>query len=268
MNFKLASASKEQRVQFLQNNSQATAQATPPPPQEKPHINVVFCIPGRDFTGAFLQCWTNLINTLHANRISFALSNTYSPVVYYARTACLRGHVLRGIEQLPFDGEITYDYIMWIDSDIVFTPENFYNLLKRLIDNPSMQMISGIYMMQDGHHTTCVDKWDEEHFSKNGSFKFLTLQDIEEKKKEPEFHQLNGVFPCVYIGFGWLLVRSGVHETFKYPFFKPQFHTLDNGRIYDFSSEDASFFLELREKGIKCYVDPSVRVGHEKRVVL
>jgi hypothetical protein len=67
------------------------------------------------------------------------------------------------------------------------------------------------------------------------------------------------------------MVRYGVHESFEYPFFKPQFHTLKEGtptEIYDFSSEDASFFLELREKGIKCYVDPEVRVGHEKMVTL
>ena len=91
---------------------------------------------------------------------------------------------------------------------------------------------------------------------------------MEKKSKLPETQKNGGVFECVYIGFGWLMVRFGVHESFSYPFFKPQFHELKGGSIYDFSSEDASFFLELREKGIKCYVDPDVRVGHEKSVVL
>jgi hypothetical protein len=157
---------------------------------------------------------------------------------------------------------------MWIDSDIVFSPEDFFKLLQRMQKNPQMQMLSGVYLMADGHHTTCVDEWDEDYFQNNGSFQFLTLEQMDKKSKLPEVQKNDGVFECVYIGFGWLMVRSGVHESFEYPFFKPQFHELKGGQIYDFSSEDASFFLELREKGIKCYVDPSVRVGHEKMIVL
>jgi hypothetical protein len=43
---------------------------------------------------------------------------------------------------------------------------------------------------------------------------------------------------------------------------------LKGGAIYDFSSEDASFFLELKDKGIKSYVDPDILVGHEKQIVI
>jgi len=267
MKFKHDSSSTEQKTKFLQQSVQPPSPQSPAP-GTKPHINVIFCIPGREFTANFLQSWTNLCNAMYQNGISFALSNAYSPVVYYARSACLRAHVLRGRNQKPFNGEYTYDYIMWIDSDIVFTPDDFFKLLERMQKNPDMPMLSGLYLMADGHHTTCVDKWDEDFFQQNGSFKFLTLADMENKKKEQEFKELGGVFPCVYIGFGWLMVRHGVHEQFEYPFFKPQFHELKGGEIYDFSSEDASFFLELREKGIKCFVDPDVKVGHEKMVVL
>lgn len=260
-------------MKFKHTNQTTPAPNSPTPApmttgtQEKPHINVVFCVPGREFTANFLQSWTNLCNAMYQNGISFALSNAYSPVVYYARSACLRAHVLRGRNQKPFNGEFTYDYIMWIDSDIVFTPEHFFALLQRMQQNKDMQVLSGLYLMADGHHTTCVDKWDEDYFADHGSFKFLDLQQVKAKAIEPETIKNNGVFECVYIGFGWLMVRSGVHEMFEYPFFKPQFHELKNG-IYDFSSEDSSFFLELREKGVKCYVDPNVLVGHEKMVVL
>jgi hypothetical protein len=53
---------------------------------------------------------------------------------------------------------------------------------------------------------------------------------------------------------------AGIFEQFEYPFFKPIFHELKGGAIYDFSSEDASFFLELKDKGIKSYVDPNQNV--------
>jgi hypothetical protein len=235
---------------------------------EIPHVKVVFCIPGREFTANFLQSWTKLTNLMYQRGFSFVLSNTYSPVVYYARTACLQAHVLRGRNQKPFNGQFTYDYIMWIDSDIVFEPEHFLTLLEKMDRNKHMQLLSGTYLMIDGHHTTIVDKWDEDHFQQNGSFKFLTMPEVREKLLLKEVKENDGCFEAVYAGFGWLMVRYGVHEMFEYPFFKPIFHELKGGEIYDFSSEDASFFLELREKGVKLFVDPTVNVGHEKMIVI
>jgi len=268
MKFKLDNASQEEKEQAIQQ-AQVVNPANPGlAPGQKPHVNIIFCIPGREFTSNFLQCWTNLVNALYTNQISFALSNAYSPVVYYARSACLRGHVLKGRKQKPFQGEVTYDYIMWIDSDIVFQPQDFFTLLQRMTQNPQIQLLAGTYLMADGVHTTIVDKWDEDFFAENGSFKFLTMPEVKAKSDQLEVKATGGLFEAVYCGFGWLMVRYGVHESFEYPFFRPQFHELKGGEIYDFSSEDASFFLDLRQKGIKCFVDPNINVGHEKMVCL
>lgn len=266
MKFSLESASNEEKDAVL-----SMAQQNQQQPQQQQHVNVVFCIPGREFTANFLKSWTNLMGALNANNITFALMNSYSPVVYYARSACLGMSVLNGKKQKPFNnGQLTYDYIMWIDSDIVFTPQHFFRLLERMIKNPQMRMLSGLYKMADNYHTTCVDEWDEEYFINHGSFRFLTLEDCQKKK---ELHKnTDGIFKCVYIGFGFLLIRSGVFEEFDYPVFYPQFHTLkgkDGKEVYDFSSEDASFFLDCyHKKKIDCFVDPDVVVGHEKMVVL
>lgn len=270
MKFKLDNS--QEKAKFLaQQPAQPVQQATNQQPGQKPHINVIFCIPGREFTANFLQAWTNLCNAMYQNGISFALSNAYSPVVYYARSACLRAHVLRGRNQKPFNGEYTYDYIMWIDSDIVFTPDQFFALLQKMQRNPEMKLLAGTYLMQDGIHTTVVKDWDEDYFAEHGSFKFLTLQECQDMLKLPETQKNDGTFVSVYTGMGFLCLRSGVHEMFEYPFFKPQFHTLKAGtpgEIYDFSSEDSSFFLELAEKGVKLYIDPTIHVGHEKHVVI
>jgi len=117
LKFGFDSASDEQKRKQLESYNQGQFLGSP---TQKPHVNVVFCIPGREFTANFLQSWTKLVNALTANRISYILSNTYSPVVYYARSACLKAHVLKGRNQKPFQDEITYDFLMWIDSDIVF----------------------------------------------------------------------------------------------------------------------------------------------------
>lgn len=247
----------EFNYQASQTPMQQIAKAT------KPHFNVIFCIPGREFSLHFLQAWTTLVLELNRRRVTFILSSTYSPVVYYARTSCLRGHVLRGVDQLPFNGEITYDVIMWIDSDMVFNPENFFKLYDRMRRDKEIQCLAGVYPMADGKHTTIVKDWDEDFFVKNGTFQFLTMEEVlPEKEGDPK-----PLFEAYYAGFGWLMVRYGVHEQLKYPFFRPTFHTLPNG-IYDFSSEDASWFWLLRQEGIKLHVDPNVRLGHEKMIVL
>jgi hypothetical protein len=263
MKFKSDSLPVEEKAKIAQQQPQNFATT----PTQKPHVKVVFCIPGREFTANFLQSWTKLCNALYQNGISFVLSNTYSPCVFYARSATLRAHVLRGRHQKPFNEEITYDYLMWIDSDIVWEPQDFFALLERMERNKHIDLLSGVYMMQDGVHTTIVDKWDEDYFQNNGSFQFLMKEDLERKLLEKETKDNGGLFTGIYAGFGWLMVRFGVFEKIEYPFFKPIFHELKNG-IYDFSSEDASFFLEMKEKGVTLYIDPKIIVGHEKMVVI
>ena len=58
--------------------------------------------------------------------------NRYTSNVYHVRNMCLGGDVTKGARQKPFQGNIDYDYIMWIDSDMVFKPEDFTALINTL----------------------------------------------------------------------------------------------------------------------------------------
>jgi len=86
--------------------------------------------------------------------------------------------------------------------------------------------------------------------------------DILEGKKE--------LIEVDYTGFGWLLVKKGVFESLDYPWFKPLWHEMNKEelKIKDFSSEDVSFCKQVREKGYKIYIDPEIRVGHEKKFII
>ena len=44
-------------------------------------------------------------------------------------------NVLRGPDQIPWDGKLEYDYQLWIDSDIVFNTEKFWQLCDMSIVN-------------------------------------------------------------------------------------------------------------------------------------
>lgn len=190
------------------------------------------------------------------------LSNKYSPVVYYARSACLGGDVLRGVNQKPWDGKLPYEYLMWIDSDIVFDVESFMSLFNKMEKNPDLEVLSGVYLMENRVHTTVVKDWDIEFFKKNGSFQFLKMAElINHSASDPR-----GLIQVDYVGMGWMLMRRGVVEKLQYPWFKPHFHQI--GDSYDFTSEDVGFCHDLKEKGVKIWVDPTIKVGHEKSLIL
>jgi len=214
---------------------------------------VIVCVPGNTFSSNWLQCWDLLRDAAwKAYEFNIVLSNRYSCNIYYSRTMCLGGDVLKGANQKPWNKNLKYDYILWIDSDIGFIYRDLIHLVRQNKD-----IISGWYKMEDNVHSCVVETWDEVYFQKHGSFKFLIPEDIK-KRTEP--------FKVSYVGMGFMLVKYGVFESLKYPWFKPRFHTIGNCK--DFSMEDVSFCLDVKDAGFDVYVDPSVQVGHEKRMIL
>jgi hypothetical protein len=219
--------------------------------EDKP-LTIVFCLPGPYYSNTFLICWSELLTWCLQNKIQPIISQSFDPVIYYVRNKCLGGDVMRGIKQKPFDGKIDYDYMMWIDSDIVFKHEDLQKLLAR-----KQQIVAGIYKMQGGQNYAIVKDWDIEFFKKNGRFEFLSSIDLKGKTE---------LIEVSYTGFGFVLIKRGIFECLEYPWFRPIFHEISE-TVKDFSSEDVSICQLFREKGFKVYVDPTVRVGHEKKLI-
>jgi hypothetical protein len=230
-------------------------------------MNVAFCLPGKTFTGGFLQSWTQLLYTCISRGIVPMISQHYSPVIYFVRNMCLGGSNLRGSNQKIFNGEEKdIDYIMWIDSDIVFKPNDFFKLLEDA--QKGYPIVSGIYPL-DNDNYSAIKKWDKEYFLENGTFEFINRADISEKKF---LYEAN--YPIIrvpYNGFGFMLIKREVFDSLEYPWFKPETITIkkpDGTEIVDFASEDASFCLNADKKGFFTWVDTEVIVGHEKSVIL
>jgi hypothetical protein len=213
---------------------------------------IVFCLTGNTFSGNFLDSFIELTSYCFAKNIKFLISRRESPVVYYVRNMCLGGDTLMGVNQKPYNGKLDYTHLMWIDNDIIFTPQQFQKLLDHDKD-----IVSGIYMMSDKKHFATVENWDEEYFKRNGSFEFFSEESIKKR---------SGLIDVSYTGLGFMLVKKGVFESLEYPWFQPIFHNIGNAR--DFSSEDVSFCKLIRDKGYQIFIDPKIRVGHEKKVIL
>lgn len=213
---------------------------------------IIFCLSGSNFSGKFLDSFMNtIIYCMHSN-IHFVVSRHESAVVYFVRNMCLCGDLLRGENQKPFNAKINYTHLMWIDNDIIFTPQQF----QKLIDYDK-DIVSGIYLMADQKNFATVKDWDEDYFKQNGRFQFLTPEDLKNKTQ---------LIEVAYTGLGFMLVKKGIFETLKYPWFEPIYHTIGNAK--DFSSEDVSICLKFKQNGFKIYIDPQLRVGHEKKIVL
>lgn len=215
-------------------------------------VKVIFCMPGRVYSREFLLSWTDLMMQASARGHQCMISQHYSSVVHFARAKCLGGDVLNGPDQKPFQGKVDYDVMMWIDSDIIFKPEDFFALLESPHD-----VTAGLYMMEDLQHMTAVKEWNEDFFIKNGSFKFLRPDDV---VGAPHY------MPVAYAGMGWMMIRKGVVEDLKYPWF---WSSLQNvGPLVDMASEDVAFCKAIQATGREIYVDTKIRVGHQKIVAI
>jgi hypothetical protein len=231
--------------------------------------SIVFCMPGRGCSYVFLKNFVQLCFDLVQNQMSIQISQDYSSMVNFARCKCLGANVLRGPDQIPWDGKLQYDYQLWIDSDIVFNTEKFWQLCDvafpaEAVEDPSQErpISAGWYSTEDGK-TTSVAHWlEEDDFRNNGGVMNHEMVDGISKRKKP--------FTVDYTGFGWVLIKNGVFEdeNLKYPWFAPKMQTFESGAVQDMCGEDVSFCLDAIEAGYEIWCDPRIRVGHEKTRVI
>ena len=204
-------------------------------------MKVIFCVPGNTFSNRFVKCWTALQQELHKQNIEYELMCEYAPNIYYIRGMLLGGNYSHGPSQHPWQGKKEYDYIMWIDSDIVFKPEHFFKLLEHDKD-----IVSGLYLKKPQTDSMADIPTSFACFVDDDYRNLMT-------------HEANGELINVRAnGMGWMLVKKGVFEKIDYPWF---------GMI-NHHGEDLSFQLRAKDAGFDSYVDTSIIVGHEKGVVL
>ena len=226
---------------------------------------IVFCLPGRGCSYIFLKNFVQLCFDRVQSGMSIQISQDYSSMVNFARCKCLGANVLRGPKQIPWDGKLKYDYQLWIDSDIVFDANKFWQLCDMALPaedsgEEEKEIVGGWYATEDGV-TTSVAHWlEEDDFRKNGGvMNHETVESISKRKKP---------FTVDYTGFGWVLIKKGVFEQLEYPWFAPKMQVFESGGVQDMCGEDVSFCLDAIDKGMDIWCDPRIRVGHEKTRII
>ena len=220
---------------------------------------VVLALPGRTFSGKFVISLLNTVVTLKEQGYSVVVANEYSSFVTFSRMKTLGLDVLKGVNQLPFDGKLEYDVWLTIDSDIIFTPEQVIELIE---DTKTYPVVSGLYRMEDLKHFAMVKNWDVETFKERGTFEFATVDSI---ANEPKY------ISVAYNGLGFFACRKGVIEKLKYPYFSYPLIEIkgkDGTLLRDTCSEDVAFCKNLTDAGMEIIVNTTLRVGHEKTLVI
>lgn len=210
-------------------------------------MTIMFCLPGSTCTQGFRNSWTKLLIALHKRGLGIKQSDEYNSSILHCRNAIVapkeRGISKKGCK--PFGGE-QYDYCMWIDSDTVFEPEDFFKLLeadKDIITGMVPMNLEGAGAFGD------VNNWSP-----------TRIANLKAIPSEPVLIEIE------WCGFAFLLVKHGVFESLEYPWFRQTTYEVDNRIVVP--GEDIQWCLDVREKGWKIFAHPQVRLGHEKGVIM
>lgn len=134
-----------------------------------------------------------------------------------------------------------HKYVLWLDSDHIFKPEQFITL-KKTMDKYQQKMVSALYFSR-----------------KDGDIKPIMLMESKTKGMYNTIAEIpeNTLMEVDACGFGMLLMKPKVLRDIATKYKKPFTHdNLDN------LGEDVLFFKRAEEFGHKPIVDTSVCIRH------
>lgn len=141
------------------------------------------------------------------------------------------------------------DYMLWLDSDMVFNPDLLQAMMKTMEEN-DLDILSGVYYRRASPYTPVI-------YSKI-EFEGEACR-WEEQKDVPAPD--SGLFEVQGCGFGCVLMKTDVILDVKGKFSK--LFTPIGG-----TGEDLSFCWRARQCGYKIMCDPSISLGHYGHIVV
>lgn len=132
------------------------------------------------------------------------------------------------------------DYVFWLDSDMVFTPDTLVRMFKTLKEK-DLDILTGLYFRRVAPYSPVLfDKMDIQ----------------EEKADYSEFDAIpEELFEVGACGFGCVLMKTDVFFDVQSKFGN-MFAPIGN------NGEDVAFCWRARECGYKVFCDPNIVCGH------
>lgn len=212
------------------------------------HVNLAILTPGHSMIASYVKSLLNTASVLNDNGISWAFSNDYASHVADAREVTLSGTKNNSLlETRPFGGEMTYDKLLWIDSDIAWEPQDVLRLY-----HSDKDIISGAYILGTGDVAAYKEILGPP----------MSYKEVLEGEEDIE---IGGA------GFGFICFKSGIFENLTRPWFqmvtKPYVYQ-GQEHIIPIIGEDLSLCERVKRIGYKIWLDPKVRVVHHKTLKL
>ena len=138
-----------------------------------------------------------------------------------------------------------YDYVLYVDSDMIFEPDDLARLLSHRVG-----ICSGLYVKRTGNP-------DNVAYTKIITRRYFPYREpklIEDKSK-------SGFSDIAAVGFGFVLVKVSVLKT-MYKYYKSLFEPKKG------VGEDVIFSIRARRIGYKTFIDRDVKLGHIGEVVI
>lgn len=184
--------------------------------------------------------------------------------IHSVRDLCLcveKGH----IDEKPFPEGLDYTHLMWIDSDQIWSPEQFQRLL-----DADEDIVSGWYVLTGTEDVCCAGWYSKGVFDDKGGLPLMKRRELRDApRNEKGLIDLGDVHPeydYPWVGFGFVLIKRGVFEKIPYPWFFEDCNRVGN-QISNWG-DDITFCMKAKDAGFKIYLAPDIKVGHQKLVIL
>jgi hypothetical protein len=229
----------------------------------KTNKRVILSLPGTEYSATFLLQWSDTILELTKQGYSIGVSAGLSDEQSLSHYRTIGTDVLRGKEQIPFEGKMDYDVWVNIDSKVIFTPKQVIELVE---DTDKYPIISGVYRMSDTSRLSYITEFNDEYFKKNGAYEFTNIDSVNPNMKH---------VPIKYTDIGFFACTREVLEKLEYPQFYHAPVEIEGGGedenghgLLHVPSYAEAFCRNINSAGFIIHVNTDLRVGHEKKLIV
>jgi hypothetical protein len=213
------------------------------------HYDIVIATPGSSMKPDYVRSLVKTIKWMDSKGLKYHFVSRYSSFVASARELTAIDQDGNDWETREFGaGKFSYDYILWVDSDVSWEPEVLERLLSHNVDIVGAMCPVNVFgrigattLDKDGHPTS------------------MSILDL---ILEVDLVQVDG------LGFGFLLVKKGVFESISRPWFKIREIRVSGAEFPIDMGEDYSWCKNATDSGFQLWLDPLARVDHHKETIL
>ncbi len=135
------------------------------------------------------------------------------------------------------------DYILWLDSDMVFPPDTLERMMAVLDERQDIDILSGLYFRRTTPFTPVA--YEVLQTKEDGGVEFEDMTEVPDDLRE--------VAGC---GFGCVLMRTECLYDIGGKYGGIWFTPMNN------AGEDCSFCIRARQEGYHIFLEPSISIGH------